>query len=133
MQSIRYLPAAAVSLMVYCAEVGIAVTPMAAPSNAVIAIRRSKLPDPTVLGNAGSFFKNPVVPKALAEKIKASYPYAVAYPAGDGLMKLAAGWLIVTGAGGTVSGVGGGAPSGDLVVAANALLQPQLLSLVGTE
>jgi len=63
-------------------------------SNAVIAIRRSKLPDPTVLGNAGSFFKNPVVPKALAEKIKASYPDAVAYPAGDGLMKLAAGWLI---------------------------------------
>lgn len=46
---------------------------------------------------------------------------------------LAAGWLIVTEAGGTVSGVGGGAPSGDLVVAANALLQPQLLSLVGTE
>ncbi|MBK6830592.1 MAG: UDP-N-acetylmuramate dehydrogenase [Flavobacteriales bacterium] len=63
-------------------------------SNAVIAIRRSKLPDPTLLGNAGSFFKNPVVPKALAEKIKASYPDAVAYPAGDGLMKLAAGWLI---------------------------------------
>ena len=63
-------------------------------SNAVTAIRRSKLPDPTVLGNAGSFFKNPVVPKALAEKIKASYPDAVAYPAGDGLMKLAAGWLI---------------------------------------
>lgn len=45
---------------------------------------------------------------------------------------LAAGWLIVTEAGGTVSGVDGGAPSADLVVAANPLLQPQLLSLVAT-
>jgi len=63
-------------------------------SDAVVHIRRSKLPDPSVLGNAGSFFKNPVVPAEVAEQIKASYPGVVAYPAGDGLMKLAAGWLI---------------------------------------
>jgi UDP-N-acetylmuramate dehydrogenase len=63
-------------------------------SDAVIAIRRSKLPDPLVLGNAGSFFKNPVVPQALADRIKAGHPDLSAYPAGEGQVKLAAGWLI---------------------------------------
>jgi UDP-N-acetylmuramate dehydrogenase len=63
-------------------------------SDAVIAIRRSKLPDPAVLGNAGSFFKNPVVSTAVAEAIQQAHPDAVAYPAGEGQMKLAAGWLI---------------------------------------
>jgi UDP-N-acetylmuramate dehydrogenase len=63
-------------------------------SNAVINIRRSKLPDPKVTGNAGSFFKNPVVPISLAENIKKEYPEAAAYPLDDNSMKLAAGWLI---------------------------------------
>lgn len=63
-------------------------------SNAVIAIRQSKLPDPKVIGNAGSFFKNPVVPMGLLEEIKANYPDVVAFPTGGDKMKLAAGWLI---------------------------------------
>jgi UDP-N-acetylmuramate dehydrogenase len=65
-------------------------------SNAVIAIRQSKLPDPAVLGNAGSFFKNPVVDESLVEKIKATYPDVPNYPAESGKRKLAAGWLIET-------------------------------------
>lgn len=63
-------------------------------SEAVIAIRRSKLPDPTLIGNAGSFFKNPVVDVALAETIRKLHPDLIAHPAGNGKVKLAAGWLI---------------------------------------
>jgi UDP-N-acetylmuramate dehydrogenase len=63
-------------------------------SNAVINIRQSKLPDPKVTGNAGSFFKNPVVPISLVENIKKEYPEAAAYPVDNNSMKLAAGWLI---------------------------------------
>jgi UDP-N-acetylmuramate dehydrogenase len=65
-------------------------------SNAVIAIRQSKLPDPAVLGNAGSFFKNPVVIESLVEQIKKTYPDIPNYPAENGKRKLAAGWLIET-------------------------------------
>jgi len=62
-------------------------------SAAVIAIRQSKLPDPKIIGNAGSFFKNPTVEIALLEQIQKNYPDIPNYPAGNG-KKLAAGWLI---------------------------------------
>lgn len=61
---------------------------------AISAIRRAKLPDTTVLGNAGSFFKNPVVDAATAERLAAEHPDLPRYPAPDGRVKLAAGWLI---------------------------------------
>ncbi|GAB4378669.1 MAG: UDP-N-acetylmuramate dehydrogenase [Salibacteraceae bacterium] len=64
-----------------------------AVSEAVMAIRRSKLPDPSKLGNSGSFFKNPVVDKATFEQLLQKYPDAVGYPVADGV-KVAAGWLI---------------------------------------
>lgn len=62
-------------------------------AQAVINIRRSKLPDPAVLGNSGSFFKNPVVPTHQADQLVARFPNLVHYPAKEGT-KLAAGWLI---------------------------------------
>ncbi|MFM7661158.1 MAG: UDP-N-acetylmuramate dehydrogenase [Bacteroidota bacterium] len=63
-------------------------------SNAVIAIRQSKLPNPSELGNAGSFFKNPVVDAAIADTVLEKFPTAPIYPAENGKKKLAAGWLI---------------------------------------
>ena len=63
-------------------------------SNAVIAIRKSKLPDPEIIGNAGSFFKNPEVPIHFYNKLKENYPAIVGYPSSSGNYKLAAGWLI---------------------------------------
>jgi UDP-N-acetylmuramate dehydrogenase len=63
-------------------------------ANAVIKIRRSKLPDPNVLGNAGSFFKNPIVSSEDFENIQAKTPGIPNYPQSDGRVKLAAGWLI---------------------------------------
>lgn len=63
-------------------------------SRAICAIRAEKLPDPRVLGNAGSFFKNPLVSEAQAAQLRAQWPGLVSYPAGAGLVKLAAGWLI---------------------------------------
>jgi UDP-N-acetylmuramate dehydrogenase len=62
-------------------------------SDAVIRIRQSKLPDPAKIGNAGSFFKNPVVSSEKYHKLKREHPDLVAYPSGESF-KLAAGWLI---------------------------------------
>ena len=61
---------------------------------AVIEIRSSKLPDVKELGNAGSFFKNPVVDKKLADQLLVTSPDIPVYPGGEGKYKLAAGWLI---------------------------------------
>ncbi|MFH7587863.1 UDP-N-acetylmuramate dehydrogenase [Oceanimonas smirnovii] len=60
----------------------------------VCATRRAKLPNPAELGNAGSFFKNPKVIPAQAEALKLAWPELPVYPAENGLVKLAAGWLI---------------------------------------
>lgn len=62
-------------------------------SDAVIAIRTSKLPDPQKIGNAGSFFKNPIVSKIIFDKLKLEFPDIVANETTEGY-KLAAGWLI---------------------------------------
>ncbi|MDQ1341590.1 MAG: UDP-N-acetylmuramate dehydrogenase [Pseudomonadota bacterium] len=63
-------------------------------ADAVRRLRRRKLPDPAVIGNAGSFFKNPVVDGTLAARIRAGYPEAPVHPAGEGCSKLSAAWLI---------------------------------------
>ena len=63
-------------------------------AQAIIQIRQSKLPDPNVLGNAGSFFKNPVVSAQQADALKTQYEKLPCYPMADGGVKLAAGWLI---------------------------------------
>lgn len=63
-------------------------------SAAVINIRKSKLPDPAILGNAGSFFKNPVVHHLVFEDLMAENPDIIGYPENNDSMKLAAGWLI---------------------------------------
>ena len=65
-------------------------------SKVVIDIRRSKLPDPEVLGNAGSFFKNPIIPLDQYQALLRSYPDLPSYPGKDGARKVPAGWLIET-------------------------------------
>jgi len=63
-------------------------------SNAIIEIRTDKLPDPSILGNAGSFFKNPTVNHEIFNKIKEDHPTLVAFPISNNEYKIAAGWLI---------------------------------------
>lgn len=63
-------------------------------SDAVIAIRSSKLPDPNEIGNAGSFFKNPVVDTSILSSIQEKFENVPNYPAPDEKVKMAAGWLI---------------------------------------
>jgi UDP-N-acetylmuramate dehydrogenase len=73
---------------------GIALPGAADVFDAVCAIRRRKLPDPALIGNAGSFFKNPVVGRDQRDELIAKYPSMVSYGLAGGRCKLAAGWLI---------------------------------------
>ncbi len=73
---------------------GITELSIRAISDAVIRIRSSKLPDPAVIGNAGSFFKNPEIGPEQFESLKLTYPKIVGYPLAGKKFKLAAGWLI---------------------------------------
>ncbi|HET9824657.1 MAG TPA: UDP-N-acetylmuramate dehydrogenase [Chitinophagaceae bacterium] len=75
-------------------RMGVKELSIAAISQAVINIRSSKLPDPAVIGNAGSFFKNPSVPRQQFEELRSEFPHVVGYNNADNTVKLAAGWLI---------------------------------------
>lgn len=76
------------------AAMGVSILSLSAIRNAVISIRTRKLPDPLVIGNAGSFFKNPAVDAIQYERLHDAFPGIVAYGLPDGSFKLAAGWLI---------------------------------------
>jgi UDP-N-acetylmuramate dehydrogenase len=63
-------------------------------AHAVIETRRKKLPDPSQLGNAGSFFKNPIISRQQFEQLQHQFPNIIGYPVDQNSVKLAAGWLI---------------------------------------
>jgi UDP-N-acetylmuramate dehydrogenase len=75
-------------------KMGVQSLSIKAISDAVINIRQSKLPDPKIIGNAGSFFKNPTIQNTQFEKLQHEFPNIVGYAVGDNETKLAAGWLI---------------------------------------
>lgn len=77
----------------YFAERGIAAPDVLQTREAVLALRSQKLPDPRVVPNAGSFFKNPVIPRAAFEPLAARFPEVPSFPAEAGI-KVPAGWLI---------------------------------------
>jgi UDP-N-acetylmuramate dehydrogenase len=75
-------------------KMGVRELSVKAISDAVIRIRTSKLPDPALVGNAGSFFKNPTVSRHAFETLQQRFPGVVSYALPGGQFKLAAGWLI---------------------------------------
>lgn len=76
------------------AQMGIQELTIRAISDAVIQIRKSKLPDPAFIGNAGSFFKNPSIDNSQYQQLQLSFPDIVGYPNKNNTIKIAAGWLI---------------------------------------
>lgn len=75
-------------------KMGVQQLSIQAISQAVIRIRQSKLPDPSKIGNAGSFFKNPVISGEKFKELKGLFPEIIGYTSTDGSVKLAAGWMI---------------------------------------
>jgi UDP-N-acetylmuramate dehydrogenase len=75
-------------------DMGVSTLSVKAISDAVSSIRKSKLPDPAQIGNAGSFFKNPEIPKAQFDLLKTDFPSLPGYPTGSDSVKVPAGWLI---------------------------------------
>lgn len=82
------------SIDLFLAEKGIERPTLKNVSDAVIEIRQSKLPDPRELGNSGSFFKNPVIPKNKFEELKKKFPEMPGYVLSENEVKVPAGWLI---------------------------------------
>jgi UDP-N-acetylmuramate dehydrogenase len=76
------------------AKRGINVPSIKQLSQVISHIRVSKLPDPTTSGNAGSFFKNPIIAESTFNKLKSQFADIVHFPAGEGYVKVSAGWLI---------------------------------------
>jgi UDP-N-acetylmuramate dehydrogenase len=76
------------------AEMNVTDLSIKAVSDAVISIRKSKLPDPAEIGNSGSFFKNPEIPKVQYEELKAKFENIPSYPINEKTVKVPAGWLI---------------------------------------
>jgi UDP-N-acetylmuramate dehydrogenase len=76
------------------AALGIETPRPSAVAEAIARIRGRKLPNPKVIGNAGSFFKNPLVPESLATSLKREHATMPAWPAGGGNSKLSAAWLV---------------------------------------
>jgi UDP-N-acetylmuramate dehydrogenase len=75
-------------------EMGVKELTIKAISDAVIKIRKSKLPDPAEIGNSGSFFKNPEIPKAQYDVLKEKFENIPSYPINENTVKVPAGWLI---------------------------------------
>lgn len=76
------------------AEMGVESPTIRDVSNAVIRIRKSKLPDPAEIGNSGSFFKNPEIPREEYLKVREKHPDIPGYEVSDTIVKVPAGWLI---------------------------------------
>lgn len=75
-------------------ELGVSTPTIEDVARAVTLIRRSKLPDPSELGNAGSFFKNPVIASAKLHAFQEKFPDLPSYPINESFVKIPAGWLI---------------------------------------